>query len=56
VTPLATGPLRTAGSIPRTLRYAVLVCVSLGAVGLYLLSVATANTTLFASTTRRCSP
>jgi len=43
-----TGRLGAIGAIPRALRYTVIVCVSLGAVGLYLLSVATANTTLFA--------
>lgn len=33
---------------PRPMRYAVIICVGLGAVSLYLLSTATANTTLFA--------
>ncbi len=32
----------------RPMRYAVIICVGLGAVSLYLLSTATANTTLFA--------
>jgi nitrogen fixation/metabolism regulation signal transduction histidine kinase len=33
--------------LSRTMRYAVIICIGLGAIGLYLLSTATANTALF---------
>jgi len=39
---------RAQGRIGRLTRYAIVLCVALGAVALYLLSTATANTTLFA--------
>ena len=32
----------------RRMRYVVIICIALGAVALYMLSTATANTTLFA--------